>query len=107
MSLNGLLKFRSRRHHRSLVLLSITPLAVVIGLIAGVLVVSPPSGSSEKLKIDDSVGAVPVHMVNGAWGASRSRYLCQWQPSIPPHGDGCLPLPKARSPGFAVSPCNS
>lgn len=41
--------------------------AVVIGLIAGVLVVWA-SAALEKLKIDDPVGAVPVHMVNGAWG---------------------------------------
>jgi Amt family ammonium transporter len=41
--------------------------AVVIGLIAGVLVVLA-SGWLEKLKIDDPVGAVPVHMVNGAFG---------------------------------------
>ncbi len=41
--------------------------AVVIGLIAGVLVCLA-SVWLEKLKIDDPVGAVPVHMVNGAWG---------------------------------------
>lgn len=41
--------------------------AVVIGLIAGVLVVLA-SAALEKLKIDDPVGAVPVHMVNGAFG---------------------------------------
>ncbi|MFN8433680.1 MAG: ammonium transporter [Anaerolineales bacterium] len=41
--------------------------AVVIGLIAGVLVIWA-STALEKLKIDDPVGAVPVHMVNGAWG---------------------------------------
>lgn len=41
--------------------------AVVIGLIAGVLVIWA-SMALEKLKIDDPVGAVPVHMVNGAWG---------------------------------------
>ena len=41
--------------------------AVLIGLIAGVLVVWA-SAALEKLKIDDPVGAVPVHMVNGAWG---------------------------------------
>jgi Amt family ammonium transporter len=46
----------------------VTPAAaVVIGLIAGVLVVLA-SMTLEKLKIDDPVGAVPVHMVNGAWG---------------------------------------
>jgi Amt family ammonium transporter len=41
--------------------------AVVIGLIAGVLVCLA-SFALEKLKIDDPVGAVPVHMVNGAFG---------------------------------------
>lgn len=41
--------------------------AVVIGLIAGVLVCFASFGL-EKLKIDDPVGAVPVHMVNGAFG---------------------------------------
>jgi ammonium transporter, Amt family len=41
--------------------------AVVIGLFAGVLVCWA-SVALEKLHIDDPVGAVPVHMVNGAWG---------------------------------------
>lgn len=41
--------------------------AVVIGLIAGVLV-CVASVALEKMKIDDPVGAVPVHMVNGAFG---------------------------------------
>jgi Amt family ammonium transporter len=41
--------------------------AVLIGTIAGVLVIWA-SAALEKLKIDDPVGAVPVHMVNGAWG---------------------------------------
>ena len=41
--------------------------AVVIGLIAGVLVCLA-STLLEKLKIDDPVGAVPVHFFNGMWG---------------------------------------
>lgn len=41
--------------------------AVVIGSISGVLVCWA-SVLLEKLKIDDPVGAVPVHLVNGAWG---------------------------------------
>ena len=41
--------------------------AVVIGIIAGVLVCLAVVWL-EKLRIDDPVGAVPVHMVNGAWG---------------------------------------
>ena len=41
--------------------------AVVIGIIAGVLVCLAVVWL-EKLHIDDPVGAVPVHMVNGAWG---------------------------------------
>ncbi len=41
--------------------------AVVIGIVAGVLVCLAVF-ALEKMHIDDPVGAVPVHMVNGAWG---------------------------------------
>ena len=41
--------------------------AVIIGLVAGVLVVLA-SQWLERAKIDDPVGAVPVHFVNGMWG---------------------------------------
>ncbi|HSN73797.1 MAG TPA: ammonium transporter [Anaerolineae bacterium] len=46
----------------------VSPLAaVVIGLVAGVIVCFATFGI-EKLRIDDPVGAVPVHFVNGMWG---------------------------------------
>ncbi|MEA4909350.1 MAG: ammonium transporter [Chloroflexi bacterium] len=41
--------------------------AVIIGLVAGVWVCLATFGL-EKLKIDDPVGAVPVHLCNGLWG---------------------------------------
>ena len=41
--------------------------AVVIGLIGGVLVVFAV-GFFDSIKIDDPVGAISVHLVNGAWG---------------------------------------
>ena len=41
--------------------------AVVIGIVAGVWVCVATS-LLEKMKIDDPVGAVPVHLFNGAWG---------------------------------------
>ncbi len=41
--------------------------AVVIGIVAGVLVCLA-TFALEKAKIDDPVGAVPVHFVNGIWG---------------------------------------
>src|SRR5215211_726472 len=41
--------------------------AVVIGLIAGVIVCWA-TALLDKWKIDDPVGAVPVHFVNGLWG---------------------------------------
>lgn len=43
------------------------PYALLTGLIAGVLVVFAAL-FFEKLKVDDPVGAVSVHGVNGAWG---------------------------------------
>ena len=46
----------------------VTPVsAVIIGLIAGIIVV-PAVMMFDKLKIDDPVGALSVHLVNGIWG---------------------------------------
>ena len=42
--------------------------AMLIGAIAGVLVVVAAMFIEQKLKIDDPVGAAAVHGVNGAWG---------------------------------------
>lgn len=41
--------------------------AVIIGLIAGAIVVLGVN-LMNKLKLDDPVGAVPVHLLNGIWG---------------------------------------
>ncbi len=42
--------------------------AAIIGLVAGILVVVAVEFIDIKLKIDDPVGAVAVHGVNGVWG---------------------------------------
>ena len=42
--------------------------AVIIGLVAGVLVVLAVITIDSKLKIDDPVGAISVHLVCGIWG---------------------------------------
>ncbi|MDJ0598416.1 MAG: ammonium transporter [Crocosphaera sp.] len=42
--------------------------AVIIGAIAGVIVVYSVSIIDTVLKIDDPVGAISVHLVNGIWG---------------------------------------
>ena len=42
--------------------------AAIIGLVAGIIVVIAVEFIDIKLKIDDPVGAVAVHMVNGIWG---------------------------------------
>jgi Amt family ammonium transporter len=44
------------------------PAAALIGAIAGVLVVAAVFFVERTLKIDDPVGAIAVHLVNGAWG---------------------------------------
>lgn len=46
----------------------VTPLAsVLIGLVGGVLIVLGTQWL-ERVRIDDPVGAVPVHLINGIWG---------------------------------------
>ncbi len=48
---------------------SVTPVgAFFIGLIAGVIVVLSVEFFDNRAKIDDPVGAISVHMVNGMWG---------------------------------------
>ena len=42
--------------------------ACLIGLISGVLVVEAAFFVDQKMKLDDPVGAIAVHGVNGAWG---------------------------------------
>ncbi len=42
--------------------------AVIVGVVAGILVVAAVEFLDLKLHIDDPVGAVGVHMVNGIWG---------------------------------------
>jgi ammonium transporter, Amt family len=42
--------------------------AVLIGLVAGVLLVGATIFVEHRLRIDDPVGAISVHGVNGAWG---------------------------------------
>ena len=44
------------------------PAAVLIGLIAGLLLCGAVLFVERTLKIDDPVGAISVHGVNGAWG---------------------------------------
>jgi Amt family ammonium transporter len=42
--------------------------SVIIGLVAGFLVVEAAFFVERRLKVDDPVGAIAVHGVNGAWG---------------------------------------
>ena len=42
--------------------------ASIIGIVAGIIVVLVVEGLDMKLHIDDPVGAVGVHLANGAWG---------------------------------------
>ena len=42
--------------------------AIIIGMVAGILVVVAVEVIHSKLKVDDPVGAVAVHMCNGIWG---------------------------------------
>jgi len=44
------------------------PVACLIGLISGVLVIEAAFFVERVMKIDDPVGAIAVHGVNGAWG---------------------------------------
>lgn len=59
------------------------PVSVLIGLISGVLVVAGYNFIDRKLKVDDPVGAVAVHGINGFWGVLSLGLFADGQ-----YGDG-------------------
>jgi ammonium transporter, Amt family len=64
--------------------------AIVIGLASGVLVVFAVVFIERVLKVDDPVGAVSVHAVNGAWGTLALGLFAQDVFSPGTTGDGLL-----------------
>jgi Amt family ammonium transporter len=64
------------------------PSACLIGLIAGVLVVEAAFFIETRLKVDDPVGAIAVHGVNGAWGVLSLGLLADGT-----YGDGLNGVP--------------
>ena len=58
------------------------PSSVIIGLVAGVLVVLAVIGF-DRLRLDDPVGALSVHLVNGVFGTLCVGLFCvaEWTPS--------------------------
>ena len=61
--------------------------AAIIGAIAGVLVVYAVS-FFDKIKVDDPVGAISVHLVNGTWGTIAVGIFAD--PNIPIAGEDAL-----------------
>jgi Amt family ammonium transporter len=64
------------------------PSAVLIGTVAGVLVVFSVFFVERVLKVDDPVGAISVHGVNGAWGCLSIGLLADGK-----YGDGWNGVP--------------
>jgi Amt family ammonium transporter len=62
--------------------------AVLIGVISGVIVVEAALFIEKTLKIDDPVGAIAVHGVNGAWGVLSLGLLADGS-----YGDGWNGVP--------------
>ncbi len=71
------------------------PVSMLIGAIAGVLVCLAVFFIEGTLKIDDPVGAISVHGVNGAWGVlslglfADGKYGDGWN-GVPGHGHGAV-----------------
>jgi Amt family ammonium transporter len=64
------------------------PAACLIGLVAGILVVEAALFIERTLKVDDPVGAIAVHGVNGAWGCLSLGLLADGS-----YGDGWNGVP--------------
>ncbi len=61
---------------------SVWPSSVIIGLVAGVLVVLSVI-AFDRVRVDDPVGAISVHLINGIWGTLSIGLLAesQWTPA--------------------------
>ena len=82
--------------------------AVIIGAVAGGVIVYGVA-LLDRLRIDDPVGAIPVHPFNGIWGtlgSASSRRRRTWVPttSTPP-ATGCCWAAALSSSGYRRSAC--
>jgi Amt family ammonium transporter len=75
------------------------PVSVLIGLISGVLVILAYNFIDRTLKIDDPVGAIAVHGVNGCWGVLSLGLFADGS-----YGDGWNGVPGTVTGLFYVSP---
>lgn len=62
--------------------------AAIIGLIAGIIVVCAIDILQLKLKIDDPVGAIPVHLVCGIWGTLAVGLFSEGKSDLSSVGEG-------------------
>ena len=62
--------------------------SLIIGAIAGILVVLAVMFFEQKLRIDDPVGATSVHLVNGVWGTASVGLFAQANYMANTTGDG-------------------
>ena len=77
--------------------------AVVVGIVAGILVVVVVEGLDLKLHIDDPVGAVGVHCANGIWGTLAVGLLAS--PDAPAGLHGLLYTGEFRQLGLQALGC--
>ncbi len=76
------------------------PQSILIGLVAGVLMFAS-SILLDKLRIDDAVGAIPVHLVAGIWGTLAVAIF--GNPDI--LGTGLSPLEQLGIQGLGITVC--
>ncbi len=64
--------------------------ALVIGVVAGFIVVYGTELLEKKLHLDDAVGAVPVHFMNGIWGTIAVGFFSRRYGLFYPNGSAAL-----------------
>lgn len=76
--------------------------ALIIGLVAGILVVVVVELLDQKIKVDDPVGAIAVHGANGLWGAiAVGLFATDRAPGAPSGVGGVVPNGLFYGGGFS------